>query len=224
MSCFHSFSFVFLARANAQCRRKAAGGMQVVAKPHQRAHTTQQEACLLCVSITSDCILKLKHQKRFTSCLKIHINSVTCFGFYWSQRGVHCCQFHYMALEGVSLPEGLIVRDKSVLAANRCCSHWKLGSTKTGKEEVGCYLAAPPPLTDLFLLLRLPWLKPIFQPWARPSVLSGGSGGEKAELFLFLFLFALNDTDGKMLFQFVRKSRPSEKMGRNKIRAAAFRG
>lgn len=80
---FSQFFFCFfLARANAQCRRKAAGGMQVVAKPHQRAHTTQQEACLLCVSITSDCILKLKHQKRFTSCLKIHINSVSCFGFY----------------------------------------------------------------------------------------------------------------------------------------------
>lgn len=162
MSCFHSFSFVVLARANAQCRRKAAGGMQVVAKPHQRAYTTQQEACLLCVSITSDCILKLKHQKRFTSCLKIHINSVTCFGFYSSQRGVHCCQFHYMALEGVSLPESLIVRDESVLAANNNSllslffSHWKLGSTKTGRKEVGCYLAAPPPLTALLSLVRLP--------------------------------------------------------------------
>lgn len=99
--------------------------MQVVAKPHQRAYTTQQEACLLCVSITSDCILKLKHQKRFTSCLKIHINAATCFGFYSSQRGVHCCQFHYMAREGISLPEGLIVRDKSVLAANQFCREKK---------------------------------------------------------------------------------------------------
>lgn len=110
----------------------AAGNVQVVAKPHQRGCTTQQEACLLCVTVgcvTSNYILKLRRES---------LPHVFCDLFWLLLKMSTLWQLCTMAREGAMPPGGLILPEKSV---------------ETGREEgqeVECYLTALPLVKPLF--------------------------------------------------------------------------
>lgn len=143
---------------------KAAGRVQVVAKPHQRACVTQQEACLFFVRVscvTSNCIPKIRHDKDFTACLQINDPLL----FFLLKESEYIGQILRNGTRGRFGPVGHIFQKSHYRLRNyfieehfsviTVFSHWKHGRTATGSEGAECYLALSLPVKALFSPVRL---------------------------------------------------------------------